>query len=114
MKRTLVDCYTLFKDSYKSQSCPLFGKPDHDAIFLMSVYKQRLIKEAPVHREVTRWMDQSLASLQDTLDDAEWDIFRHSSNDVNIFMEEVVGFIRKMTEHTVKKNVIRTFPKQKT
>lgn len=59
-------------------------------------------------------MDQSLAALQDTLDDAEWDIFRHSSSGVNIFMEEVVGFIRKMTEDTVKKTVIRTFPNQKT
>ncbi|KAI5609680.1 gastrula zinc finger protein XlCGF28.1-like [Silurus asotus] len=112
-KRTLDHCYTTFKNSYKAQSRPPFGKSDHATIFLMPVYKQRLKQEAPVQREVARWTDQSVAALQDALDDADWDMIRRSSDDVNMFTEAVVGFIGKLTDDTVQKNTIRTFPNQK-
>ncbi|GAA6088506.1 uncharacterized protein LOC120437404 [Tachysurus ichikawai] len=112
-ERTLDHCYTPFKNSYKAQSRPPFGKSDHAAIFLMPVYKQRLKQEAPVQREVARWTDQSVAALQDALDDADWDMFKCSSDDVNMFMEVVVGFVGKLADDTVQKTTIRTFPKQK-
>ncbi|KAI5629002.1 gastrula zinc finger protein XlCGF28.1-like [Silurus asotus] len=112
-ERTLDHCYTTLKNGYKAQSRPPFGKSDHAAIFLMPVYKQRLKQEAPVQREVTRWTDQSVAALQDALDDADWDMFRRSSDDVNMFTEAVVGFIGKLTDDTVQKTTIRTFPNQK-
>ncbi|MCI4385731.1 hypothetical protein PGIGA_G00054000 [Pangasianodon gigas] len=50
-ERILDHCYTPFKDSYKAQSQPPFGKLDHVAIFLMPSYKQRLKQEAPAQRE---------------------------------------------------------------
>ncbi|KAK2841216.1 hypothetical protein Q7C36_012795 [Tachysurus vachellii] len=79
----------------------------------MPVYKQRLKEEAPVQRDVARWTDQSVAALQDALDDADWDMFRRSSDDVNMFTEAVVGFIGKLTDNTVQKTTIRMFPNQK-
>ncbi|KAI5628338.1 gastrula zinc finger protein XlCGF28.1-like [Silurus asotus] len=109
-KRTLDHCYTTFKNSYKAQSRPPFGKSDHAAIFLMPVYKQRLKQEAPVQREVTRWTDQSVAALQDALDDAAWDMFQRSSDDVNMLTEAVVGFIGKLTDDTVQKTLSERFP----
>ncbi|KAL0150804.1 hypothetical protein M9458_053886 [Cirrhinus mrigala] len=63
--------------------------------------------------EVTRWTDQSVAALQDALDDADWDMFRNSSNDINVFTEAVVGFIGKLADDTALKTTIRTFPNQK-
>ncbi|KAL0152385.1 hypothetical protein M9458_052108, partial [Cirrhinus mrigala] len=111
--RTLDHCYTTVKDAYKAQSRPPFGKSDHAAIFLMPKYKQRLKREVPVQREVTRWTDQSVAALQDALDDADWDMFRNSSNDINVFTEAVVGFIGKLADDTALKTTIRTFPNQK-
>ncbi|KAK3538183.1 hypothetical protein QTP70_032716 [Hemibagrus guttatus] len=83
--RTLDHCYTQFKDCYKAQSHPPFGKSDHAAIFLMPGYKQRLKQEDPVQQEVAHGMDQSVAVLQDALDDGDWDMFRRSSDDVNVF-----------------------------
>ncbi|KAI5613979.1 gastrula zinc finger protein XlCGF28.1-like [Silurus asotus] len=112
-ERTLDHCYTTFKNSYKAQLRPPFGKSDHAAIFLMPVYKQRLKQEAPVQSKVARWTDQSVAALQDALDDADWDMYRRSSDDVNVFTEAVVGFIKKLTDDTVQKNTFRTFPNQK-
>ncbi|KAK2817762.1 hypothetical protein Q7C36_021695 [Tachysurus vachellii] len=79
----------------------------------MPVYKQKLKQEAPAQREVARWTDQSVAALQDTLDDADWDMFRRSSDDVKMFTEAIVGFIGKLVDDTVQKTTIRTFPNQK-
>ncbi|KAK3530808.1 hypothetical protein QTP70_002838 [Hemibagrus guttatus] len=111
--RTLDHCYTQFKDCYKAQSRPPFGKSNHVAIFLMPRSKQRLKQEDPVQQDVMYWMDRTVASLQDTLDEADLDMFIRSSDDVNVFMEAVVGFIWKLADDIVHKTVIRTFPNQK-
>ncbi len=60
---TLDHCYTQFKNAYKANSLPAFGKSDHAAIFLTPDYKQRIVQEPPVEREVTRWSSHSEATL---------------------------------------------------
>ncbi|KAK1800231.1 hypothetical protein P4O66_000275 [Electrophorus voltai] len=62
--------------------------------------------------EVAR-TDQSLAALQDTLDDTDWDMFRHSTDDVGELTEVVVGFIGKLVDDTIPRATIKTFPNQK-
>ncbi|KAK1784004.1 hypothetical protein P4O66_004499 [Electrophorus voltai] len=113
--RTLDHCYTPHKDSYKALAHPPFGKSDHAAIFLLPKYKQRLKREAPVQREVARWTvsGQSVATLQDALDDADWDMFRRSTDDVSEFTEAVVGFIGKLVDDTIPRITIKKFPNQK-
>ncbi|KAK1784322.1 hypothetical protein P4O66_003519 [Electrophorus voltai] len=111
--RTLDHCYTPYKDSYKAPAHPPFGKSDHAAIFLIPKYKQRLKREAPVQREVARWTDQSVAALQDALEDADWDMFRRSTDDVSEFTEAVVGFIGKLVDDTIPRITIKKFSNQK-
>ncbi|KAK3526575.1 hypothetical protein QTP70_030713 [Hemibagrus guttatus] len=41
------------------------------------------------------------------------EFFSHSSDDINVFTEAVVGFIGKLADDTVQKTIIRTFPNQK-
>ncbi|KAK1784717.1 hypothetical protein P4O66_003396 [Electrophorus voltai] len=110
---TLNHCYTPYKDSYKALAHPPFGKSDHVAIFLLPKYKQRLKQEAPVQREVARWTDQSVDALQDALDDANWDMFQRSTDDVSKFTEAVVGFIGKLVDDTIPRATIKKFPNQK-
>ncbi|KAK1795637.1 hypothetical protein P4O66_001130 [Electrophorus voltai] len=111
--RTLDYCYTPYKDSYKALAQPPFGKSDHAAIFLLLKYKQRLKQEAPVQREVARWTDQSVAALQDALNDADWNMFRRSTDDVSEFTETVVGFIGKLVDDMIPRITIKKFPNQK-
>ncbi|KAK1802035.1 hypothetical protein P4O66_004367 [Electrophorus voltai] len=106
---TLNRCYTPYKDSYKALVHPPFGKSDHAAIFLIPKYKQTLKWEAPVQREVTHWTDQSMAALQDALDDTD----RGSTDDVSEFTEAVVGFIGKLVDNTIPRTTIKKFPNQK-
>ncbi|KAK1803718.1 hypothetical protein P4O66_021122 [Electrophorus voltai] len=111
--RTLDHCYTPYKDSYKALAHPPFGKSDHAAISIIPKYKQRLKREAPVQREVARCTDQSVDDLQDALDDADWDMFRRSTDDVSEFMEAVVGFIGKLVDDMIPRTTIKKFPNQK-
>jgi len=113
-ERTLDHCYSPFKNGYKIKSLPPFGLSDHNAVFLMRKYKQRLKQESPAVRKVTRWTDKSEAALRGALDSADWDMFRCSSGgDINEFTEATVGFIGKMVEDTTPTTTIRTFPNQK-
>ncbi len=117
---TLDHCYTQFKNAYKAHSLPAFGKSDHAAIFLTPDYKQRILQEPPVEREVTRWSPHSEATLQASLDDVNWDMFRASSSDVSEFTEVALSFVNTLTEVSVSVLVqatetvtIKTFSNQK-
>ncbi|KAK1784264.1 hypothetical protein P4O66_003712, partial [Electrophorus voltai] len=110
--RTPDHCYTPYKDSYNARAHPPFGESDHTAIFLIPKYKQRLKRQTPVQREVAHWTDQSVAALQDALDDADWNMFRRSTDDVSKYTEAVVGFIGKLVDDTISKATIKMFPNQ--
>ncbi len=110
---TLDHCYTQFKNAYKAHSLPAFGKSDHAAIFLTPDYKQRIVQEPPVEREVTRWSSQSETTLQASLDDVDWDMFRASSSDVSEFTEVALSFVNTLTEQATETVTIKTFSNQK-
>ncbi len=106
-------CKTQFKNAYKAHSLPAFGKSDHAAIFLTLDYKQRLVRDPPVEREVTRWSSHSEATLQASLDDVDWDMFRASSSDVSEFTEVALSFVYTLTEQATETVTIKTFSNQK-
>ncbi len=110
---TLDHCFTLLKNAYKAHSLPAFGKSDHVAIFLTPEYKQRIVHEPPVEREVTRWSSHSEAMLQAALDDVDWDMFRASSSDVSEFTDVALSFVNTLTEQATETVTIRTFSNQK-
>ncbi len=110
---TLDHCYTQFKNAYKAQSLPAFGKSDHGAIFLTPEYKQRIVHDPPVEREVTRWSSHSEAMLQAALDDVDWDIFRVSSSDISGFTDVALSFANTLTEQATETVTIRQFSNQK-
>ncbi|KAK1802485.1 hypothetical protein P4O66_022156, partial [Electrophorus voltai] len=74
---------------------------------------KRAVPNLYQHREVARWTDQSVAALQDALDDADWDMFRRSTDDVSEFTEAVVGFIGKLVDDTIPRITIKKFSNQK-
>ncbi|KAK1803599.1 hypothetical protein P4O66_021017 [Electrophorus voltai] len=50
--------------------------------------------------------------LEDCLDEADWDMFRHSTDDVCKFMA-VVGFIGKLVDDMISRATVKKFPNQK-
>ncbi len=49
--RVLDHCYTSFRDTYKSLPRPPFGKSNHSSVLLLPVYRQKLKREVPAHRD---------------------------------------------------------------
>ncbi len=105
----LDHCYTQFKNAYNACSLSAFGKSDHAAIFLTPEYKQRLIQEPPVEREMMRWSSHSEAMLQAALDDVDWDMFRASSSDVSEFTDVAIIYVNLLTEQATETVTIRTY-----
>ncbi len=101
VQNTLDHCYTQFKNAYKARPLPAFGKSDHAAIFLTPEYKQRLVQEPLVKREVTRWSSHSEAMLQ------------VSSSDVSEFTDVALSFINTLTDQATETITISTFSNQK-
>ncbi len=112
-QNTLDHCYTQFKNAYKAHSLPAFGKSDHSAIFLTPEYKQWIVQDPPVEKEVTRWSSHSEAMLQASLDDVDWDMFRASSSDVSEFTEVALSFVNTLNEQATETVTIKTFSNQK-
>ncbi len=110
---TLDHCYTPLKNACKAHSLLAFGKLDHAAIFLTPEYKQRIVHEPPVEREVTRWSSHSEAMLHASLNDVDWDMFRASSSDVSEFTDVALSFVNTLTEQATETVTIRTFSNQK-
>ncbi len=77
--------------------------------FLNTEYKQRIVQEPPVEREVTRWSSHSEAMLQASRDDVNWDMFRASSSDVSEFTNVALSFVNMLTEQATETVTIRTF-----
>ncbi len=62
---------------------------------------------------MTRWSSHSEATLQASLDDVDWDMFRASSADVSEFTEVALSFINTLTYQATETVKIRTFSNQK-
>ncbi len=62
---------------------------------------------------MTRWSSHSEATLQPSLDDVDWDMFRASSSDISEFTDVAVSFVNTLTEQATETVTIRTFSNQK-
>ncbi len=51
---------------------------------------------------MTRWSSHSEATLQVSLDDVDWDMFRASSSDVSEFTEVALSFVNTLTEQATE------------
>ncbi len=60
-----------------------------------------------------RWSSYSVAMLQATLDDVDWDMYRASSSDVSEFTDVALSFVNTLTEQATETVTIRTFSNQK-
>jgi hypothetical protein len=110
----LDHCYCNFRDEYKALPRPPFGKSDHDSIFLLPAYGQKLKQETPVLRFVQRWSVQSDSTLQDCFDHMDCDMYRVASdNNTNVYTDSVSEFISKCISDVLPTVTIKTFPNQK-
>ena len=72
--------------------CPL-ERSDHDMVYLVPVYKQKLKSETPAVKSVKQWTDPAIETLQDCFDCTDWDMFKESACDINEYTDTVCSYI---------------------
>lgn len=97
---TLGHCYTLFKDRYKATSHSAFGKADYFAIFLILRCIQKLKWTVPATQHVRCWSSQSVAILEDALNDVDWDKFQSTLGSVND-LKDTLRFTVKLIDDII-------------
>ena len=89
-------------------------KSDHDSIFLLPSYRQKLKQELHMLRSIQCWSDQSDSMLQDCFDPTVWDMsWVASENNIDEYTDMVTEFIRKCIGDVVSTVTIKTYPNQK-
>ena len=112
-KKNLDHLYSTHRDAYKALPRAPFGKSDHNFILLIPSYKRKLKQEVPVTRSIRKWSDDADATLQDCIASTDWNMFRDSSNGIEVYTTSVIGFINKGIDDVVPTVTVRTYPNQK-
>eukprot|EP00061_Rhincodon_typus_P017578 g46332.t1 len=108
---TLHHSYVTIEDAYCSIPRPHFGKSDHNTVFLLPAYKQKLKLEDPSQKEIQCWSEAAEACLQDCLGSVDLTVFKYSAENLDEYT--ITDFISKHVEDCVPKKSIRVFPNQK-
>lgn len=91
--KTLDHCYCNLKKAYAAEPKPHFGKSDHIAILLKSIYINRLKAIPATTRTVNAWTDSAMASLQGYLDATDTNIFKEATDNIHDYTETVSDYI---------------------
>eukprot|EP00061_Rhincodon_typus_P004424 g22531.t1 len=109
----LDHCYTTIKNAYCSIPCPHFGKSNHNAVFLLPAYEQKLKQKNPSQKEAQCWSEAVEDCLQDCLDLVDWTVFKCSVENLDEYATTVTDFVRKCVEDCVPKKSVQVFPNRK-
>jgi hypothetical protein len=112
-KNSLDHLYSTHRDAYKVLHRSPFGKSDHNSIFLILAYKQKLKQEVPVTRSIQKGSDEADAKLQGCFTSTDWNMFRDSSNGIEECTTSVTGIINKCIDDIIPTVTVRTYPNQK-
>eukprot|EP00061_Rhincodon_typus_P005148 g24321.t1 len=106
----LDHCCTTIKDAYHSIPCPHVRKSDHNAVFLLPAYKQKLKREDPSQKEVLHWSEALEDDLRDCLDSVDWTVFKCSAENLDEYATTITDFISKCVEDCIPTKSIPMFP----
>eukprot|EP00061_Rhincodon_typus_P014684 g41868.t1 len=109
----LDHCYTIIKDAYSSIPCLHFGKSDHDAVFLLLAYKQKLKHEDSVQKVLHCWSMAVKELLWVCLKSVDWSMLKNSPANPDEYARVITNFISKCVEDCVPKKSIRMYPNWK-
>uniref|UniRef100_A0A1A8FC25 Reverse transcriptase domain-containing protein n=1 Tax=Nothobranchius korthausae TaxID=1143690 RepID=A0A1A8FC25_9TELE len=112
-KNTLDHCYTVLKGAYHSVPRAALGLSDHNLIYLIPTYKQKLKSVKPAIRTVRKWTNEAKEELQDCFDCTDWRVFADATDDLNELTDTVTSYITFCEEVCVPTKTFRTFNNNK-
>ena len=99
----------------KCKELALIGTSDHNAVHLIPSYRQKLKTGKIVSKEVCAWSGDVAKQLQGCFEctTSNWDMFFHSSNNIDEVSDVITDYIKLCFESVVLKKTIN-FPQQQT
>lgn len=109
--KTIDVCYGNIRNAYQAIKKPPVGGSDHNTVYLLSSYHQRLKKEKPKVRSVPVWDPESLTALQGCFDCMDWEIFECENFDNH--METVTAYINICVDNMIHTKRVKMFANSK-
>ncbi len=111
---SLEHCYMAFRNGYREEPLPAFGKSNHAAILLRSKYVNKLWHMTPVMREIRKWSGQSrmpysLHYLMQSGARSRTPLSTSLMISMDSLWESVVDLICKTTEAAVPETAVKSF-----
>jgi hypothetical protein len=111
--KTLDHCYTSIKKAYHAIRRAPLGRSDHDMIYLVPVYTQKLRAEKAVVKTVKRWTDSAVETLQGCLECTDWNVFKDSATSLNEYSDVVCDYITFCESVCIPTKNVKTYANDK-
>jgi hypothetical protein len=109
--RTIDLCYGNIKDAYKSMARAPIGGSDHNSIYLIPTYRQKLKTVKPTVKSIKVWTTDSLETLKGCFECTDWSIFEGVTLDE--MTETITGYITFCVETVVPSKTVKIYPNNK-
>ena len=93
LDKTLDHCYSSITEAYQALVRAPIGESDHNIIFLVPKYRQRLKTSKPVTKWVKRSSPGAIDMLQDCFDITDWDVSNLRIRTIDNFTDCVMSYI---------------------
>lgn len=91
--KVLDQCYCTIANAFHAVAWAPLGQSDHNTVFLIPVYRQKLKSVKTKTKVVKQWSSQAICELKDCFDNTDWAVFKESCCDLNEFAEVVNSYI---------------------
>jgi hypothetical protein len=110
---TLDHCYSTIRGAYQASRRPPLGRADHDTVYLLPTYRQRLKTAKPQVRTVKRWNQKSIQRLQGCLDCTDWDALTAPCADIHEQTDVVTSYVAFCEESCVPTKQVKVWANDK-
>ena len=109
--KVLDKLYTNISNSYVSNQFPPVGLSDHNLVYLLPKYVQKVRRIKPVTATRLVWSPEACDALLGELECTDWSVFYNEC--INAFVESVTGYINFCVQNTIPTKTFRLFSNNK-
>ena len=109
----LDHCYCKIKDAYRVLPRPPLGCSDHNMLFLIPNYRQKLKCVKPIVKTVKCVDDDSIQRLNSCFDMTDWSVFKNASTSDDEYADTVSSYIDFCQDSCISTKTIKIYNNNK-
>ena len=111
--KTLDLFFCNIKESYVARRKSPLGISDHNVVYMMPKYKQKLKREKPERKTVYVWDNEVTDNMICCMETTNWDVLFDCNATLDANVSVVTSYINFCMDNIVKSKVITTYPNNK-